>query len=49
MKTHKLYSYEMKAARRLFKWVDRHPYATNLILATAGAVCAVWVFFCYPL
>lgn len=49
MNINKLYRAELKAARRLFGWVDRHPYATNLFIATAGVIGALYVFFYYPL
>lgn len=49
MTTNKLYRRELKAARRLFRWIDRHPYVTNIFLATVGVLCALWLLFFYPL
>lgn len=49
MRTNKIYKAQLEAARRLAGWVDRHPYVTNIIIATGAAVCALYVFFYYPL
>lgn len=49
MKTEKLYWAQLKAARRLFGWVERHPYLANAILATEAVIFALCVFFFYPI
>ena len=49
MKTNNLYRAELKAARRLAKWVDGHPYLTNAIIATVGVICAIFALLYYPL
>lgn len=44
-----LYRAELKAARRLFGWADRHQFVVNAVL-TAGAVfTALWIFMNYPI
>ena len=45
----KIYRHELKAARRLFGWVDRHPYIANAILAAEAVIFVLYVFFYYPL
>ena len=49
MTINKTYKWQLKAARRLFGWVDRHPYLSNAILATEAVIFALYVFFYYPL
>lgn len=49
MTTNKLYMSQMRAARRLFGWVDRHPYLTNAIIAAEGVILALYALFFYPL
>lgn len=45
----KLYRTELRAARRLAGWVDRHPYLTNTIMAVMGVLAALYIIFFYPL
>ena len=49
MKTNNLYRRELEAARRLFGWIDRHPYLTNVIIATQAVIFALYVFLYYPI
>ena len=49
MKTSRIYKSEMKAARRLFGWLDVHPCLTNVIIVTAAVFGALCVFLYYPL
>ncbi len=49
MTSSKIYRHELKAARRLFGWVDRHPYIANAILAAEAVIFVLYVFFYYPL
>ena len=44
MTINKTYRAQLKAARRLFGWIDRHPYVTNFFIATAGVFCALYIF-----
>lgn len=44
MLINKAYKSELKAARRLFGWVDRHPYIANAILAAEAFIIALHIF-----
>lgn len=49
MTMNKFFRAELKAARRLFGWIDRHPYVTNIIMAVAGFSAALYIFLFYPI
>ena len=49
MTINKTYRRQLEAARRLFGWVDRHPYLTKVIIAAEAVVFALYVFLYYPL
>ena len=45
MDMNKLYRTELKAALRLQKWVDGHPYVTDTFVALAGILGVLGVIF----
>ena len=49
MTINKTYRRQLEAARRLFGWVDRHPYLTNAILAAEAVIFALYLLLKYPI